>query len=78
MFDMEKTHSRNVPLHLLPWDRYWFRLSCYDLISDLSSYRQFALDLPPWAIKVKAIDKICRSFLWRGRKETKVGHCLIA
>ena len=32
--------------------------------------------LPPWAIK--AIDKIRRAFLWRGRKDAKGGHCLIA
>jgi len=35
-----------------------------------------ATDLPPWAFK--AIDKIRRAFLWRGRKEAKGGHCLIA
>jgi hypothetical protein len=35
-----------------------------------------AIDLPPWAIK--AIDKIRRGFVWRGRKEAKGGHCLIA
>ena len=35
-----------------------------------------AIDLPPWAFK--AIDKIRRAFLWRGRKEAKGGHCLIA
>ncbi|WVZ81058.1 hypothetical protein U9M48_028484 [Paspalum notatum var. saurae] len=35
-----------------------------------------AIDLLPWAIK--AIDKIRRFFLWRGRKEAKVGHRLVA
>jgi hypothetical protein len=38
-------------------------------------YLAMVIDLPPWAIK--AIDKIRRSFLWRGRKEAKGGHCLI-
>ena len=35
-----------------------------------------ATDLPPWAFK--DIDKIRRAFLWRGQKEAKGGHCLIA
>ena len=35
-----------------------------------------ALDLPQWAFK--AIDKIRRGYLWRGRKDAKGGHCLIA
>ena len=39
-------------------------------------YLAMAIDLPPWAIK--AIDKIRRGFVWRGRKEAKGGHCLIA
>ena len=39
-------------------------------------YLAMAIDLPPWAIK--AIDKIRRGFVWRGRKEAKDGHCLIA
>ena len=39
-------------------------------------YVAMATDLPPWAIK--AIDKIRRAFLWRGRKDAKGGHCLIA
>lgn len=39
-------------------------------------YLIMAIDLPPWAIK--AIDKIRRAFLWRGRKDAKGRHCLIA
>ena len=39
-------------------------------------YVAMAAELPPWAIK--AIDKIRRGFLWRGRKDAKGGHCLIA
>ncbi|GJN25368.1 hypothetical protein PR202_gb13189 [Eleusine coracana subsp. coracana] len=38
-------------------------------------YHAVVLDLPPWA--VKAIDKILRSYMWRGCKEAKGGHCLI-
>lgn len=39
-------------------------------------YHVMALELPPWAIK--AVDKIRRGYLWRGRKEANGGHCLIA
>ena len=39
-------------------------------------YLAMAIDLPPWAIK--AIDKIRRGFVWRGRKKAKGGHYLIA
>ena len=39
-------------------------------------YMATALDLPQWFLK--AVDKIHRSFLWRGRKEANGGHCLIA
>jgi hypothetical protein len=39
-------------------------------------YLVMAMDLPPWALK--AIDKIRKDFLWKGRKDVKGGHCLIA
>ena len=35
-----------------------------------------ALELPPGVLK--AIDKIRRSFLWKGRKDARGGHCLLA
>jgi hypothetical protein len=35
-----------------------------------------ALDLPSWAIK--AIERILKGFLWKGRKEANGGHCLLA
>jgi hypothetical protein len=38
-------------------------------------YPLMAMDLPAWAIK--AIDKIRRGFVWRGRKDAKGDHCLI-
>jgi hypothetical protein len=34
-------------------------------------YTAIAVDLPLWA--VKAIEKILRGFLWKGRKEAKGG-----
>jgi hypothetical protein len=39
-------------------------------------YLIMAFDLPPWAIR--AVDKIRRGFLWRGRKDAKGGHCIVA
>jgi len=39
-------------------------------------YLLLALDLPPRALK--AIDKIRRGFLWKGRKEVRGGHRLVA
>ena len=39
-------------------------------------YFLMALDLPAWALK--AIDRIRRGFLWKGRKGVRGGHCLIA
>jgi hypothetical protein len=35
-----------------------------------------AVDIPQWGLD--AIDRIRRGFLWRGRKEVRGGHCLVA
>ncbi|WVZ93176.1 hypothetical protein U9M48_039178 [Paspalum notatum var. saurae] len=46
------------------------------VLTAMTIYFSMAVDLPQWAIK--AIDKIRRGFLWRGRKDAKGDHCLIA
>ena len=46
------------------------------VLTDMLIYLAMAIDLSPWAIE--AIDKIRRRFMWRGHKEAKGGHCLIA
>lgn len=39
-------------------------------------YHAMALDPPHWAIK--ALGKICRGYMWCGRRDAQGGHCLIA
>jgi len=46
------------------------------VLTSMLIYILLALELPPSVLK--AIDKIRRAFLWKGRKEVKGGHCLLA
>ena len=46
------------------------------VLTSMLIYLLLALDLPAKALE--AIDKIRRSFLWKGRKDVRGGHCLIA
>ena len=46
------------------------------VLTSMLVYLVMAMDLPPWALK--AIDKIRRGFLWKGRKDVNGGHCLLA
>ena len=46
------------------------------VLTSIMIYILMALDLPPWALK--AIDKIRRGFLWKGRRDASGGHCLLA
>jgi hypothetical protein len=39
-------------------------------------YLALAVDIPPGSLK--AIDKIRKGFLYRGRKDVTGGHCLVA
>ena len=46
------------------------------VLTSMLIYLLLALDLP--AGTLQAIDKIRRGFLWKGRKDVRGGHCLIA
>jgi hypothetical protein len=46
------------------------------VLTGMLIYLAMAVNIPPWAIK--AINKIRSGFLWRGRKEARGGHCLVA
>jgi hypothetical protein len=45
-------------------------------LSTIPIFAMMSLDLP--AKTIIAIEKIIRGFLWKGRKEVKGGHCLVA
>lgn len=59
-----------------------YSITLLDIVKTIRESDMFAssklqiTDLPPWAIK--AIDKLCRAFLWRGCKEARGRHCLVA
>jgi hypothetical protein len=46
------------------------------IFSAIPVYLLIAVNVPKWVIK--AIDKIRRSFSWKGRKEVNGGCCLVA
>jgi hypothetical protein len=46
------------------------------VLSAIPVYLFIAMNVPKWVIS--AIDKIRRGFLWKGRKDVKGGHCLVA
>ena len=46
------------------------------VLTSMLIYILLALELPPCVLK--AIDKIRRGFLWKGRKDARGGHCLLA
>jgi hypothetical protein len=45
------------------------------ILTTMPIYHFIALQCPKWVIK--AIDKIRRGFLWKGRKYVKGGHCQV-
>jgi hypothetical protein len=52
------------------------RVQVQHILTSMTVYLAMAVDIPQWGLE--AIDKIRRGFLWRGRKEAKGGHCLVA
>jgi hypothetical protein len=52
------------------------RVQVQHVLTSMTVYLAMAVDIPQWGLD--AIDKIRRGFQWRGRKEAKGGHCLVA
>ena len=52
------------------------RVQVQYVMTDMIIYLAMAVELPPGALK--AIDKIRKGFLWRGSKDARGGHCLVA
>ena len=52
------------------------RILVQHVLTSMTIYTAMAIDFPKWALN--AIDKIRRGFLWRGRKDAKGGHCMVA
>ena len=46
------------------------------MFTPIPIYQLISLEFSKWV--VKAIDKIQRTFLWKGCKEVNGGHCLVA
>ena len=80
-FDIENCWYREIADCLPGWkaellNRADLAIFVQSMLTTTLVYSATALDLPPWCLK--AMDKLRRNFLWRGRKEANGGHCLIA
>jgi hypothetical protein len=45
-------------------------------LSSMMVHALMSLDVPPKTLE--AFTKICRAFLWKGRRQVNGGHCLVA
>ena len=52
------------------------RVQVQYVLTAMLVYLAMAVDLPAWDLK--AIDNLRHGFLWRGHKEERGGHCLVA
>jgi hypothetical protein len=52
------------------------RILVQHVLTGMTVYLAMTIDIPHWALD--AIDKIRKGFLWKGRKDAKGGHCLVA
>jgi hypothetical protein len=46
------------------------------VMTGMMIYLAMAVDIQAWGLKV--VDKIWQGFYWRGHKDIKGGHCLVA
>ncbi|KAJ1283536.1 hypothetical protein BS78_03G135900 [Paspalum vaginatum] len=46
------------------------------VLTSMPIYQMNALEFPPWT--VRAVDKLRRGLLWKGRKAVNGGHCPVA
>jgi len=80
-FDIENCWYREIADCLPGWKAELLNMAdlaifVQSMLTTTLVYSATALDLPPWCLK--AMDKLRRNFLWRGRKEANGSHCLIA
>jgi hypothetical protein len=52
------------------------RILVQHVLTCMTIYTAMAVDIPRWALQT--IDKIRKGFLWKGRKDVRGGHCLVA
>jgi hypothetical protein len=71
----------NVVKRLQPWcaklmNRGGRTFLVQTTLSAMLVYALMSLDVPPNTLE--AFTKVCRAFLWKGRREVNGGHCLVA
>lgn len=66
----------NIADKLPGWEMAMMATLASAMFKPIPIYQLISLKFSKWV--VKAIDKIQRTFLWKGCKEVNGGHCLVA